>query len=204
MTKSETSDQKPAVFLDRDGTLIVNRGYSNDPGQIAWYPRLFGCLREIQRLGFKLVVVSNQSAVARGYCLCEDVDRFNRILKERLFSEKIDISGFFYSPFHPQGSVVPFNRDHESRKPAPGMLLAAAKQFNLDLNRSWMVGDSAADIGAGCKAGCRTVLLLTGHGQQTLLQVLGGETPQPHAVAGHVGDLARLLRRWTNGEIQTI
>ena len=181
-----------AVFLDRDGTLITNRAYSNDPAGICWYPGVFAALRAIQRKGYRLVVVSNQSAVARGYCGCEDVEAFNRTLDQHLRREGVEVGAFYYSPYHPQGTVAPWNRDHTSRKPAPGMLLRAAEDLALDLDKSLMVGDSGVDLGAGRNAGCKTVLVLTGYGARTLEAVLKGELPCPDAVTANIGEIPKL------------
>lgn len=182
-----------AVFLDRDGTLITNRGYNNDPARICWYPQVYHCLRIMQKLGYRLVVVSNQSAVARGYCSCAAVESFHACLDQRLRKEGVQISAFYYSPYHPEGTVFPYNCAHPSRKPQPGMLLQAEKDLNLDLSRSWMVGDSPVDIGVGRNAGCRTVLVLSGLGTKTMAQVIRGEVQMPDAIVPHIGCLLNLL-----------
>lgn len=186
---------RQALFIDRDGTLITNRPHSNDPAGICWYPGVFAALRRAQEKGYALVLVSNQSAVARGYCSCEDVERFNAVLDRRLRREGVFFCGFHYSPYHPEGKVAPYNRPHPSRKPQPGMLLEAAARYGLDLTRSWMIGDSAGDLGAGRNAGCRTLLVLTGYGIQTLNAVAGGEIPVPDGMIPHAGCLGDFLVR---------
>jgi len=187
--------QQVAVFFDRDGTIITNRDYNNDPEGIVWYPQTFIAMRALLAHGFRIFIISNQSAVARGYCSCSEVEYFNSCLDKKLRLEKVYVSGFYYSPFHPKGTVPPFNVDHVSRKPAPGMLLEAAAEYDIDLKTSVMVGDSAVDLGAGRNAGCKTVLVLTGHGRKTLSEIERGNVMAPDAVIPHIGFLPDLIGR---------
>jgi histidinol-phosphate phosphatase family protein len=194
---------RPALFIDRDGTLITNRPHSNDPAGICWYPGVFSALRAVQSRGFDLVLVSNQSAVARGYCRIEDVERFHAVLNDRLCREGVHFCGFYFSPYHPDGSVPPYNCDHPDRKPGPGMLLRAALAHGLDLSRSWMIGDGAVDLGAGRNAGCRTVLVLTGHGRRTLAAMEAGDSAEPDGVVAHLGMVCGLIRDAVPGRMGT-
>ncbi len=152
----------PAVFLDRDNTLIANDGDLGDPAAVRLLDGVSPGLLALREAGYRLVVVTNQGGVARGRYTEADVDavhqRIAQLLGETASGEPL-IERFYYCPFHPEGEVESYRREHPWRKPQPGMLLHAARDLGLDLGQSWMVGDQARDIAAGRSAGCRTVLL---------------------------------------------
>ena len=152
---------KPAVFLDRDNTLIRNDGDLGDPTKVELLQGAAMAVASLCGLGFRTIVVTNQGGVARGKYGEADVDAMHDRLAE-LVAEKANgahIDAFYFCPYHPQGTVPQYTREHEDRKPQPGMLLRAAKEHGLDLHRSWMVGDALRDVQAGRAAGCRTVWL---------------------------------------------
>jgi D-glycero-D-manno-heptose 1,7-bisphosphate phosphatase len=153
---------RPAVFLDRDGTLIDNPGDLGDPDRVVLLPGAADGLRQLRDGGFELIVVTNQGGVARGKydeaAVARVHERLERLLRERVGAAQV-IRGFYFCPFHPQAVVASYRGEHPWRKPAPGMLLHAAQEHALDLPRSWMVGDQERDVQAGAAAGCRTVLL---------------------------------------------
>ena len=148
-----------AVFLDRDDTLINDPGYISDPGQVELLPGTSKALIDIQKMGYKTVVVSNQSAVARGIITEKTLDHIHARLRELLGRQNAYLDAIYYCPFHPEGSVAKYRKESDMRKPNPGMLLQAAQEMNIDLQSSWMVGDSYRDITAGKKAGCKTILI---------------------------------------------
>ncbi|MFD2569846.1 D-glycero-alpha-D-manno-heptose-1,7-bisphosphate 7-phosphatase [Spirosoma soli] len=154
---------QPAIFLDKDGTLIPDIPYNVDPDLITLYPETGLALQRLKQAGFKLVVVSNQAGVARGYFrenqLPAVYDRMNQLLEP--FSVTLD--GFEYCPNHPQGTVEGYVIDCNRRKPKPGMLLDAAQTYDIDLPASWMIGDILNDVEAGNRAGCRTILVDRGN-----------------------------------------
>jgi D-glycero-D-manno-heptose 1,7-bisphosphate phosphatase len=150
-----------AIFLDRDNTIIEDPdGYLGDPAKVKLLPGAATAIASMGRMGYRIIVASNQSGVARGMFTEEDVqavnDEMSRQLKE-FGGASIDAS--YYCPFHPEATVSQFKMDHEWRKPKPGMLLQAAEDFSLDLGQSWMIGDMPRDIAAGAAAGCRTILI---------------------------------------------
>ena len=153
---------RPAVFLDRDNTLIANDSDLGDPDEVRLLEGVREGLHALVQAGFVLVVVSNQGGVARGLYGEPDVDRVHERIQE-LVGEEVPMA-FYFCPFHPEGSVPEYTREHPWRKPAPGMLLAAGNEHGLDLSRSWIVGDQSRDIDAGHSAGCKTVLI--GDGQE--------------------------------------
>ena len=154
--------KRPAVFFDRDNTLIVNDGYLGDPAGVILIEGAAEAIAQARSLGFATVVVSNQSGVARGLfdeLAVHAVDsRMAVLLTDRNVEAIIDRHEF--CPFHPNAPIDAYRQDSPRRKPRPGMLLAAADALDLDLSRSWLIGDAPRDIVAGKAAGCRTILFL--------------------------------------------
>jgi len=148
-----------AVFLDRDGTLIVNRHYGSDPNQIELLDGVAEGLATLRGAGYKLVLVSNQSGVARGYFDEATVARVHNRLQRMLNKHGAALDCLEYCPHHPEGATSPYAVECACRKPAPGMLLRAARKHGVNLSASWMVGDIGVDIEAGRRAGARTVLI---------------------------------------------
>ncbi|MBX3021669.1 MAG: HAD family hydrolase [Bdellovibrionales bacterium] len=145
---------KPAVILDRDGTLIVDLVYLNEPDRIEYLPGVFQALRLLRDAGYVLCVATNQSGVPRGRVDVRNLDEIHRRIQAKFASEGVDILSFHSAPYMT-------DNDHILRKPNPGMLLEAARWHGLDLKRSWMVGDRMTDVEAGHRAGSRSVLLGT-------------------------------------------
>jgi len=177
-----------AVFLDRDGTLIEHYDYLSKPEQVQLLTHTATALRRLKAHGYRLVLVTNQSAVARGIItertLAEIHDRFNSLLAQ----ENIYLDALYYCPYHPQGVVDKYKRSSDLRKPAPGMLQLAAKEHDLDLHQSWMVGDDIRDVEAGQRAGCRTILLNANHAHPQ-----DPEQPQPDFRAVNLQEAANLI-----------
>lgn len=163
---------KRAVFLDRDGTLIQERGYICSFQQVEIFPFAAEALRRLRAKGICAVMVTNQSAVARGICSLEEVETLHNQLQSALAADSAFLDALYYCPFHPRGKVVEFAKDSPWRKPAPGMLLQASADLNLDLSQSLMVGDKLSDLAAGKAAGCRTALVRTGCGCKTENELL--------------------------------
>ncbi len=149
---------RPAVFLDRDGTLIAEVGHPGDPDGVALLSGVPDSLRRLREAGLALVVASNQAGVARGYFTEEDVLAVNRRLADILADEGLELDGWYYCIHHPD-----FGGPCDCRKPAPGMLTRAARDLRLDLGRSWIVGDHPSDAEAGRRAGVRPIIVLSGH-----------------------------------------
>ena len=149
-----------AIFLDRDNTLIHNDGDLGDPDGVELCQGAPAAIESFRKLGYKIVVVTNQGGVARGKFTCGDVEavhqKINTLLKER---SGLGVDRFYYCPYHPEGTVGEFKSDHAWRKPKPGMLLQAAKDLKLDLRRCWMIGDQMRDVQAGAEVGARTMWL---------------------------------------------
>jgi D-glycero-D-manno-heptose 1,7-bisphosphate phosphatase len=156
---------KPAVFFDRDGTLIYDKNYLDDPDDIEWYDGVFDTLRRLQEEGYEIVIITNQSGVARGMFGEETVKAIHDRMRDELIGEGIRPIGFYYCPFLEDAAVEEYRKDSDLRKPSPGMLIQAGEEHDLDLSNSYMVGDKASDVEAGNRAGCRTILVTTGKSQ---------------------------------------
>jgi len=148
-----------AIFLDRDGTLIEDTGYLNDPGQMKILPGVPDALVELKQLGYKLIVVTNQSAVARGIVSEKVLGQIHERLKELLVQDGAQVDRIYYCPYHPDGVIEKYRKESDLRKPNPGMLTTAAKEMDIDLSQSWMIGDAYSDVTAGSRAGCKTILI---------------------------------------------
>ena len=150
-----------AIFLDRDNTLIHDPGYINHPDQVKLLDGVAEALHELKALEYKLVVVTNQSAIARGIVTEKTLDEIHARLEELLAEQNASLDRIYYCPYHPDGVVPEFSKENDCRKPAPGMLQKAAAEMDLDLDQSWCIGDTRRDIEAGRQAGCKTILIDT-------------------------------------------
>jgi D-glycero-D-manno-heptose 1,7-bisphosphate phosphatase len=155
---------REAVFLDRDGTLIEEVSYLAEPEQVRFVPGAAEAVRKLNGAGLLVIVVTNQSGVARGYFPESRVAVVHERLTALLGEHGAKVDAFYYCPHHPTEGGGAYRVECECRKPKPGMLLAAARDFDIDLARSWVIGDKRCDAEAGAAAGCRTVLVRTGHG----------------------------------------
>ena len=158
------SKKEKAVFLDRDGVINEERGYVHTPEQFVLIPRVIDAIRRLRSGGFKVVVVTNQSGVARGFFDIAAVDRLHRHLQSVLAAEGEQVDGIYYCPHHREGTVTEYAVDCDCRKPMPGLLLRAANELCVDLGVSYLIGDKLSDIQAGRRAGVKkTFLVRTGH-----------------------------------------
>jgi D-glycero-D-manno-heptose 1,7-bisphosphate phosphatase len=153
-----------AVFLDRDGTINVEREYLHRVEDFAFIEGAGEAIRRLRAAGFLVIVVTNQSGVARGYFGLKEVETLHQHLQAELARLGTQVDAFYCCPHHPREGVGEFRRECDCRKGRPGMLLRAAREHAIDLDRSYMVGDKVADVEAGRAAGCQSLLVLTGHG----------------------------------------
>jgi len=175
---------RPALFVDKDGTLVENVPYNVDPSRIRFTPGALEGLRRLHVHGFVVVLVTNQAGVALGHFDERALWRLEEALTQKLSAAGISLAGMYWCPHHPQAAVARYARHCQCRKPLPGLLHGAARGLDLDLDASWLVGDILDDIEAGRRAGCRTVLLDNGNETQWELSPLR----RPHLV---VPDLSR-------------
>jgi D-glycero-D-manno-heptose 1,7-bisphosphate phosphatase len=181
-----------AVFLDRDGVLVRDVGPLTSADEIVLTPGVATALAELQHAGFLLLVVSNQTVVARGLLSEQAVIELQTRVERRILAEggpRLD--GFYFCPHHPRATRAELRQDCECRKPAPGLLLRAAEEHGISLERSFMLGDRPSDVVAGLRAGCTTIQLLTGAHTAAPIQVTGGFEPRaPHHVARDLPEAA--------------
>lgn len=162
-----------AVFLDRDGTINEEVGYLCEVDRLRFIPGVVRALTTLSQAGFKLIVVTNQAGVAKGYYSESAVQVMHAEIAKRLARQGAYIDAFYYCPHHPAATVEQYQLRCGCRKPMPGMILSAAEAYGIDLSQSYMIGDKLSDIEAGRQAGCNTILVRTGYGlitEPTLLQ----------------------------------
>lgn len=168
---------RPAVFVDRDGTLLEEAGYLDRLERLVFFPFAIDAVRLLNRANYAVVVVTNQSGIARGMYREPFVNEAHAVIETRMAEGGARVDGFYYCPHHPDATVAEFKRDCDCRKPAPGMLLAAARDLTLDLSRSFSIGDKWTDVAAGTAAGGRGVLVRTGYGRSTEVALPTHVTP---------------------------
>lgn len=152
-----------AVFLDKDGTLVEDIPYNVDPEKIRLYDGVPEALRTLREQGFRIVVITNQPGVAYGYFEEHKLHDLKNSFGLLFNKHDVEIDGFYYCPHHAEGTVKQYSFECNCRKPMPGMILRAAEEMNIDLSRSWMVGDILNDVEAGNRAGCKTILINNGN-----------------------------------------
>jgi D-glycero-D-manno-heptose 1,7-bisphosphate phosphatase len=150
---------KRALFLDRDGTLVEPRHYPSDPSDLVLHRDIGPLLRTFQWAGWELIVVTNQSGIARGYFTVEKLERMHDRLREMLRVWGVELNAIHACPHHIDGVIPHLAVPCQCRKPNPGMLRKAAAEREIDLARSWMLGDILDDVEAGNRAGCQTALI---------------------------------------------
>lgn len=156
---------KRAVFLDRDGTINIEKEYLYQIKDFEFIPEAPEAIRLLNQAGIMVVVVTNQSGVARGYYTEDDVINLHRHIAGQLQLHDAHIDAWYYCPHHPDGRGS-YSLPCNCRKPLPGMLQDAAARYDIDLKNSAMIGDKLADVEAGQAAGCRTILVRTGYGAE--------------------------------------
>jgi len=186
---------RPAVFLDRDGTLIHDVGYLGRLEEIDWYPWTIDALRLLNRAGFLLCVTTNQGGIGLGYYTEAFVRETHDTMARTIEAGGGRIDGWFYCPHHPEARLDALRVVCECRKPGPGMVRQAVERFDIDLARSFVIGDKQADIGLAAGVGAQGVLVRTGHGEDELAR-LGGSMPG----AAHVAPELMAATSWILGQ----
>ena len=162
--------RRNAVFLDRDGTICEEVGYIDSIARLQLIPRSAAAIKLLNDRGFKVVMVTNQSGVARGFFPEEFLEELHAELKRRLREEGAYLDRIYYCPHHPEEGKAPYLQVCDCRKPASGLLLKAAQDLDLNLSTAYMIGDHFSDVECAQGIGAQGILLLTGHGRQALAQ----------------------------------
>jgi D-glycero-D-manno-heptose 1,7-bisphosphate phosphatase len=185
---------RSAVFMDRDGTLIEDAGYIDTTDKIRLFPEAIEAVKLLNDAGYKTIIVSNQSGVARGY-FSEDTAKLinNRVIE--LFAERgASIDAVYYCPHHPRYGNQNYRRDCECRKPKSGMILKAVKELDLDLSGSIMVGDKYTDVKTGKNLDLFSILVFTGYGRQEYQKMKTNNVkPDPDLVIENIYDAALFI-----------
>ena len=181
---------KKAIFLDRDGTINVEKDYIYKSEDLVFEEGSIEALKTFKNLGYILIVVSNQSGIARGYFTEEDLNIFNNNMNEILKKNGVEITEFYCCPHHPDG-IGEYKKVCECRKPNNKMIEDAIKKYNIDREKSYMIGDKTSDIGAGLKSNLKTVLVKTGYGLKDMEKIDKNET----LVCENLKDFSEILKR---------
>jgi len=152
----------PALFLDRDGVINRELGFLSRPDQVLWVEGIFELCATARDTGYKLVVVTNQSGIARGLYTEADFQALMHWMRAEFAARNVPLDAVYHCPYHPVHGLGDYKREHEDRKPGPGMLLRAARDLDLDLGRSVLIGDRCSDIAAANAAGLAHAFLLAG------------------------------------------
>ncbi|MCX6695744.1 MAG: D-glycero-beta-D-manno-heptose 1,7-bisphosphate 7-phosphatase [Candidatus Altiarchaeota archaeon] len=172
-----------AVFLDRDGTINREIEYLSKVEDFEFLPNVITALMKLSSSPYKIIVVTNQSAIARGFLDIPGLEEIHKHMTGELSKNKVRVDKLYYCPHHPDD-------DCECRKPKAGMLREAAREFNIDLSKSYMVGDSTRDIQTGINAGCKTILVKTGYAGKD-----GSYDVKPDYVAEDLKDAVEIILR---------
>lgn len=189
MKKDLSRPKRAAVFLDRDGTINEEKEYLYHAEDFTFIPGAVEAIKALKKAGFLVIVVTNQSGVARGYYTERDVDVLHEHIQEELARYATRIDAFYICPHHPTEGLGNYRKSCGCRKGAPGMLLQAAADYQIDLSKSYIVGDKLADVEAGERAGCSSILVLTGYGSIECKRLAEGKA----RVCADLHDAARLI-----------
>ena len=157
--------KRPAVFIDRDGTISEEVGYVNHPSRYRVFPFAAEAVRALNDAGWLAVLVTNQAGVARGYFAEEMIGRVHGVLAEELERGGARLDAVYYCPHHPTVGEPPYRQTCDCRKPLPGLVRRAAAEFDIDLAASWMIGDRYGDVELARNAGLRSAFVLSGYGR---------------------------------------
>jgi len=188
MSEGTAGNRRRAIFMDRDGTVLDEVGYVNHVDRVRLLPRSATAVRRANEAGFQVVVVTNQAGVARGYFPESLITDVNDLLRVLLAEDGARVDGIYYCAHHPTVGEPPYRKDCDCRKPRPGMLYRAAGEMGIDLERSYVVGDTIKDVEAGHRVGATSVLLRTGYGKGELELHAHGWKHHPHHVADDLLD----------------
>lgn len=184
---------RPAIFMDRDGTLAHEVGYVNDATRFRLFPWSIEAVRLVNRSGYLAVLVTNQAGVARGYFPEPAVQEVHDQLAAALADGAARLDGIYYCPHHPDAGHPPYRQDCDCRKPRPGLLTRAASDLGIALERSWVVGDRQGDLQVAWAVGARAAMVRTGYGRGELRHHAPGWKRQPDLVAEHLLEAVSLI-----------
>lgn len=191
-------NKKAAIFLDRDGTINLDKGYVSKIDDFKFFDGVIESLKKLQEKGFLLVLVTNQSGIARGYFTEADFMQLTEWMDWSLADRGVNLDGIYYCPHHVESEIEEYRSECSCRKPKPGMLLDAAKELEIDLENSIMVGDKMDDMTAGFAAGVGKRFLIQWQEQkkydQKVQKTLDSQTDSENIVTAHISSLTEMLK----------
>lgn len=189
-----SNNKRKAVFLDRDGTINSDQfGYISDPKQLILYDFAAEAIKILNNLNYIVIIATNQSGVARGYYTEAQLEEVHRKMEADLVAAGAFVDAVYYSPYHIEGTVEPFNINHENRKPDIGMFREACRDFNIDPAKSFMIGDKSSDIEFGKNAKLTSILVRTGYGEKELMEKRDMWNAEPDYIADNLLGAAKLI-----------
>jgi D-glycero-D-manno-heptose 1,7-bisphosphate phosphatase len=189
---------RKAVFIDKDGTLIPDIPYNVDPSLISLAEGVADALQLLSTQNYLFVIVTNQAGVAHGYFKVEALQAVQQRITELLANIGISLAGFYFCPHHTNAEIGKYRIDCNCRKPKPGMILRAAKELNIDLPKSWMIGDILNDVEAGNAAGCRSILIDNGGETEWIIT----KEREPNRVVKNFKQAAEWIAQQTMASVQ--
>ena len=180
------NEQNKGIFLDRDGVINEEVSYLSNPNDFRFIDGSIEALKILKSLGYLLIVITNQAGIARGYFTEETLQQIHQKMTKALKAKNLSLDDIYYCPHHPN-----YTGPCECRKPNPGMILDAAKKYNISLEQSYMIGDTLKDIETGLNAKCMTVLLLTGYGREEVKKI---DKIKPNLICENLLDFAENLK----------
>jgi D,D-heptose 1,7-bisphosphate phosphatase len=182
-----------AVFLDRDGVISEEVGYLSDVNQLQLIPEAAQAVHLLNATGLKVIIITNQSGVARGFFSEAQVREVHREMEKMLSAQRAYIDAIYYCPHYPAGIVEHYRRECDCRKPSPGMLARAADEHDIDLTQSYLVGDKLTDVECAQRVGVRGVLVLTGYGKEEETKLDDASSAKPVFIAQNLFEAAQWI-----------
>lgn len=190
-----------AVFVDRDGVISEEVGYLGDRDHLRLIPNSAEAVKLVNQSGLKIIAITNQSGIARGYFSEEMLGHIHRKMEQLLSDQGAFLDGIYYCPHHPEGTVEAYRMECDCRKPAAGLLTRAAQEHSIDVSSSYLVGDKRTDIECAHRAGAQGILVLTGYGKDELRKINSAALAQPAYVAADLRDAVQwIIKEITSGK----
>ncbi|EQB63465.1 MAG: D,D-heptose 1,7-bisphosphate phosphatase [candidate division Zixibacteria bacterium RBG-1] len=186
--------RQKAAFLDRDGTIIQENGYISRINQIEFIPGSVKAVQILKSLGYKIIVITNQSGVAQRFFTEKSLKKVHKYLQKQLRKDKAGWDGIYYCPHHPRVGLKRYLKDCNCRKPKTGLVKLAAREHKLKLKGSVVIGDRLSDVGLGKNAQIKSILLLTGHGKKESKKITAFSKSKPDFIAKNLLEAAKLLQ----------
>ncbi len=192
--------EKIGIFLDRDGTISEEIDYIDNVEKFSLYSFSPKAIKKLNDLGIKVIIVTNQAGIAKGLYTEKTLHSIHKKMIEQLEKEGAHIDDIYYCPHHSDGKIDAYSIDCECRKPKSGMILQASKKFNFNLKHSFAVGDKIRDIKAGSRLGTRSILVLTGHGKDSLKKINKNKSEKPEFIAENLLEASEIICREIMGK----